>query len=366
MLKKKLYIIQQYLSWNGHHMHYFLNLVSNKYDYLYCATEKIDIPNSVFLPAKYKVSRNEDFLNFIRGRFFDSFQTYKKLFQDNPDLAHLIEFEPFSFLYFLVTKSAKIPHLIITIHAVKRITFASPLKNTIAIFQRKIYRYTLRRAAQLGSDFVTHYQHHRKQLLDIIGDEFAHRVKVINYPCPAPKSQALSIKKQIGNRMLIYGQIREDKGIYEFLTQKGTEGIHITIAGRILDQRILSVNRPGLTIINKFIEEFELQSLLADHDFMLLPYTEKYSGGAGTLKDSLSYGLPVIVSDLPIFREVIQEAGVGFIYKNISEISELCQVRMEQYQRLVSNCTAYATKFDWNYMRREYFNLYEESLNSVH
>lgn len=360
MSNKKIYIVEQYVSWNGHYKKYFENLISRNYNYLYCGKTQYRYPNAIFLKASYKTEKNHSFFNFVRGRFLDSFKAYYKLIQLKVDCAHLIEFEPFSFFLILLFRSAEIPRLIVTVHSVQRMTFDSILKDSISLVQRKIYRYTLRRLAKNNSVFVTHYCHHKSQLLSVIGERYEHSIRTINYPCPTIKAIDNTQKRLLNGKLLIHGQIREDKGVYEFLTSEGAENLNITIAGRILDTRILSIQRPGLVIINKFIEEEHLENLLGTHDFMLLPYSKKYSGGAGTLKDSLSYGLPVIVSDIPIFREVIQEGQVGFVYKNILDIEKLCLVNRADYNVLVDNCIAYATKFSWNHMREEYFKIYEE------
>lgn len=365
MDKSKLFIVEQYFSWKGHYKQYFENLLSEKYSYIYCAKIKENYPNSIFLSASYKEGETKSFLNFIKGRLFDSFTTYSHLISQKPVAAHLIEFEPFSFLYLLLFKRKEIPHLIITVHSIDRMNYNNKIKDLISWVQRKVYQYSLRQASSLGATFVTHYKHHKRQLNLLLGENYNSPIVIINYPCPERFNNHLQ-KKSINKRFLIYGQIREDKGIFEFLSNPETQALNITIAGKIHDERILKFNYPNLKIINKFISEEELPELIDTHSFMLLPYHENYTGGAGTLKDSLSYGLPVIASDIPIFQEIIQGEQVGFIFKSVHDINAFADgINEKDYFALQKKCSDYAQKYNWEYMRNEYFNLYENILGQV-
>ncbi len=367
MNSKKLLVVEQYVSWPGHYRKYFCNLISEKYHYLYSAEDKLSIPNSTFLQAKYATTQNHSFINFIKGRFFDSKNAYSEMLEKHADVIHLVEFEPLSFFFLLLFKSKNLPKLIITVHSIERLQYASAIKNGISALQRILYRYTLRKCARLGATFVNHYQHHKNQLTEVLGDNYSGDIRVINYPCPRARARPAKIK-DVSGKLLIYGSIRDDKGIYEFLSSPGAEKLNITIAGTIFDKRILSLVYPNLKILNKYFneEEQELKDLISSHDFMLLPYLKTYSGGSGTFKDSISFGLPIIASDIPTFREVINEGGVGFIYENIDDILNYATNTTEaKYSLLCSNCYNYASKYNWDYMKSEYFKIYDQCLDQV-
>jgi glycosyltransferase involved in cell wall biosynthesis len=361
----KLTIVQQYLSWRGHYRQYFENLLSNDYEYIYCAPSIERYPNSTFLRSIYLQNKPHSFLNFIRGRFFDSFNAYRTLVKKNSEFAHLIEFEPISFFFATLVQPKNDIKWIVTIHSVDQMRYGNVVKDVIAWLQRKMYYYSLRKLAHAGAHFVTHYYEHQRALLKIIGEQYRDSTNVINYPCPdvsVPYS-----KKGLDKvpNLLIYGQIREDKGIFEFLSQAQTKDLRITLAGHIIDKRILSIKRPNLLIINRFIEEYELHEIILSHDFMLLPYALSYSGGAGTLKDSLSFGLPVLASDLPIFNEIVNEGELGYVYKSVENLLEyLTNITHEQRNLLSHNAYVYAKKYSWQYMRNEYLTLYHDIMSA--
>jgi len=364
MNPKKLFIVEQYLSWNGHYKRYLDCLVSDKYHYIYSSLKPLDYPNAIFLPATEENNKG-NFIDFVKGRFINSYKAYKKLVEQNADAAHILEFEPFSFLYLLLFKRKQIPALIITVHSIERMRYANRVKDLVSTLQRKVYAYTLNQAAEMGAMFVTHYEHHKDQLLSQIGNKYSTSVFMIPYPCPKLKTGRIIKRDSSGKKLLIYGQIREDKGIYEFLSTPGTEKLSITIAGPVVDERIFKFKNHNITFLNKYFneDEPELMELVNSHSFMLLPYLKSYTGGSGTFKDSIAFGLPIIASAIPTFKEVINQGQVGFIFDKVTDIVRFCETTDdEQYASIASNCFKYAQQYNWDYMRQQYFTLYEQRL----
>ena len=314
----------------------------------------------MFLEAEFEDKNVRTFIEFIKGRFLNSLKAYSKLIDQKPAVAHLLEFEPFTFLYLLLFKKSQIPLLIITVHSIERMRFTNKAKDAVSYIQRLIYKYTLSQAGSMDAIFVTHYEHHKNQLVTLIGRKYENSIHVISYPCPEVSLINFKNKVNHSGKFLIYGQIREDKGIFEFLSNPETKDLSITIAGKIHDKRILNFNYPNLKIIDKFISDDELTELVNSHNFMLLPYVKTYTGGAGTLKDSIAHGLPVIASEIPIFEEVIKTENLGFVFKSVKEIKTFTNnMDNTRYELLISNCLEYAKKNSWENMRVQYFNLYK-------
>ena len=363
MINKKLIIVQQFLSWKGHYKQYFENLISADYDYLYCATTSEEYPNATWLKSDFDVNGPLTFSQKIKGRFIDSFKAYRAVGRKNYELIHFIEFEPLTYLLLsgLFTKNQ---NLLLTIHSADKLLYQNWWHSTLSSLQRKLLNQAIKIVVKRGGHIVNHYKCHRDNILDVIGYQYKNRVFVINYPAPQPKSFNIKTPKDLSNpKFLIYGQIREDKGIYEFLKSSGTEKLQITIAGKILDKRIHSVSYPHLTILDRFLSDEEVDQLVAEHDFMLLPYPSGYTNGAGTFKDSLSMGLPVVTSNIPIFKEIIDEHQVGLIFESVSDIKNIIgELNNEKYMSLSANCYEYALKYNWAYMKNSYFEIYEKLL----
>ncbi|WP_254411884.1 glycosyltransferase [Dyadobacter diqingensis] len=360
---KNLVIVQQYLSWKGHYRQYFENLHNSKYYCVYASNKKEDYGNSKWIRSDFDAEKQLTIKTKIKGRFWDSFNVFKYLSGKDFGIIHFIEFEPLTYLLFANKLNAR---LLITIHSSDQLHFSNWLHNRFSGYQRRLLEMALRKAVSKDATIVTHYECHKESILKIIGDDKRERVKVINYPAPKPESNKVKVFSGDKRKYLIYGQVRDDKGIYEFLQNDSTKNLIITIAGKIVDRRILEfASRNNLTIIDKFLSEEEISELVANHDFMLLPYPLAYTNGAGTFKDSLSKAMPVVCSNIAIFREIIDVYKVGVIFENPDDIEKIvADISENDYLTFSKNCLTYATEFDWEYMRNAYFSVYDK-LQSV-
>lgn len=367
-MRRKVFVVEPYLFWKGHFRVYFENLLTDMEDYIfiYCNDKKEDYPNSIYIKA-YTKECEECFTCKILCRLINSFKIIFKLNKiiKNGDVVHFIEYEPLSFLFFHVLTAGKKKHVILTIHSIDRVMYSNILKDLISAIQRFLFRIGLRMGKHYGYLFVVHYDHHKNQLQDLVDEDVD--IRVVEYPCP---DISLTLQEKIfsgRNKLLIFGQIREDKGFYEFLSNSEIKNLQITIAGKIYDKRLKSLfSNRNYTFIDKFLSEKEIRELFKVHDFCLLPYQKNYTGGAGPLKDSLAYLTPVIASDIPIFREIVEHNKVGFIYESIDHLLSLLKnlnLTKEEYMKLVRNCYEYAQNINWNYMKEKYYKIYEEVRN---
>jgi glycosyltransferase involved in cell wall biosynthesis len=365
-MQKELVVVQQYLSWKGHYKQYFENLLDSRYNYLYASHTPQNYKNAEWVKSDFNTDQPVTIMSKIKGRFLDSFNVMKQL-KNNYDVIHLIEFEPLTYLL-LSYKFKKGHRLIITMHSSDRLHYNGWLNNQISGMQRWLLDKALRKAVRSGAYIVTHYECHKESIKEIIGNSFAERVSVINYPAPNPENTSTKLAKNLtAPTYLIYGQIREDKGIYEFLVNESTKKMNITIAGKIVDRRIMEFSgRPNLKIIDKFLSEDEITLLVNNHDFMLLPYPLAYTNGAGTFKDSLAKAMPVVCSNIPIFREIVDSHKVGLIFEDIEDIErKVMEISSDNYKEFSQNCLDYANTFNWDYMRSAYFSIYDKVLNSI-
>ncbi|PKN32944.1 MAG: hypothetical protein CVU61_15710 [Deltaproteobacteria bacterium HGW-Deltaproteobacteria-19] len=352
-------IVQPYLFWRGHFRRYFENLLSDRYSYLYCDEQDRRYTNATWLKS-LPIDYDRDILRFLLARLLHSLKTISHLTNRDgagkPQSIHFIEFEPFSFMLFELLTPFRKKKILITLHSIGRMVYRSPAKDLASRLQRWVYVRAIRHAGRRGYRFVVHSRAHGHQLCRTAG---AVRVDVIEYPCSYP---ALENPRPLkGMKLLIFGHMREDKGIHEFLEDQKSNAYSITMAGRIHDPRLRALQKKGLQVIDRFLAEEELKALIDDHDYVLLPYAKHYPGGAGPLKDALSFGKPVICSDIDIFREVVETHGVGFVYRDISEIASFLEkTTPAQYTEMAENCLAYAREHDWHSMRKQYFCIYND------
>ena len=170
--------------------------------------------------------------------------------------------------------------------------------------------------------------------------------KIFIYEYPSRKSNYINKKFLSNKSLLIIGQIRKDKDMEELVERSIKEGFNITIAGKIyynLNYWYNLKKKYKIKLIDKHLTNKSIENLVKKNDFIFLPYGKNYSGSAGPLKDSLSYGQPVICSNLIQFNEIIKKYSVGFIF-NKKSIKKIQNLNLSEYQKLRNNCLRYVKK----------------------
>lgn len=127
--------------------------------------------------------------------------------------------------------------------------------------------------------------------------------------------------------LLFFGQIKKVKGLDILLdaiyrTKQKGYNIRLIIAGKawkddLVDYEnkinILSLKEDVETHFH-YIPDQEVASFYERADLVVLPYTEIYQSGVLLL--TMSYGKPVLTSDLEAFKEIISDGISGFVFKN--------------------------------------------------
>lgn len=172
--------------------------------------------------------------------------------------------------------------------------------------------------------------------------------------------------------LLFFGQIKKVKGLDLLLQamQRLESGFKLTVAGKERDDSIAGYTelindlktKGSIEIINRHISDSERDYLLKNCDAVILPYRHIYQ--SGVLLMAMSYGKTVVASDLPAFKEIINNGSNGFLFQNGSSeslSSSLSQLKSVDLQA-VGNTAKNSVKehFDWNKIA----GLYVEMLNS--
>jgi glycosyltransferase involved in cell wall biosynthesis len=120
---------------------------------------------------------------------------------------------------------------------------------------------------------------------------------------------------------LFFGSIRYNKGL-EFLIQAGdklaerTDKFRILIAGDSEEGKDYSALMEHPEVFDLRIGNVandDVPGLFSEADFLVLPYRDVTQ--SGPLMIAYRYGLPVIASDLPGFREFIVPGETGFLFE---------------------------------------------------
>ncbi|WP_440864632.1 glycosyltransferase [Symbiopectobacterium purcellii] len=345
-------IFQPYYHWLGHFKQYS--------DYL------SDNADNILKPTR--LNKPSVFFDFILLRFFLCAGLFVKLifFVPKNKVKEIIflDVDPVSSLFFLSMFHFNKTKLIFTIHAIQTSCYDSGIKQAIANTQRMIFNFFLRMMSKRkNAFFVVHSDLHKKQLGEIIKENIF-KIYVIEYPAPLPKVADLDdvrIMEKQRIDLLVFGAMRVDKGIFNFLTELCSlkiENIKITFAGKVYDKRIDSIKSKlpeNILIIDNFIEQSMLDGIIADSDYILVPYSLNYKGGAGPLKDATAYGKPVLASNLPLFIEIADKYGFVKIFSNLKQLVPLVNsISSSEYRDLARNSLNFSRGNNWSKIRKSY------------
>jgi len=170
------------------------------------------------------------------------------------------------------------------------------------------------------------------------------------------------------------GTIMDRKGIEYFLEaarlfneKHGAEAAQFLLAGTgSLEKYQPQMERlPNLVVHNRFLEDAEVNDILASSYASVLPYTE------GVMQSSfiaIAYGngCPVIVSDIGSLPEGVEVGKTGFVVerKNAEQIAEaMTKIYTGNSKAFSANCLKfYREKFSWESLGEEF---YRDMANSV-
>ena len=162
--------------------------------------------------------------------------------------------------------------------------------------------------------------------------------------------------------LLFFGIIKSVKGLdvllnaFREIIDKNPKTI-LLIAGRSMDnnfcfyQSIINQERleENVIIHNKFIKNKDVPHYFCASDLVILPYKKIYQ--SGVLMMTLSYGKPVVVSDLPPLIDIIKHKVNGFVFK--SENSVDLSIKVNDILSNMSKCLEVAQN-GVNTIDREY------------
>ena len=164
--------------------------------------------------------------------------------------------------------------------------------------------------------------------------------------------------------LLFFGQIKKVKGLDILLeavniVKKSGSQVELIVAGKawkidlneyenlITDLKIGDIVKTDL----RYIPDEEVSNFYKQADLVVLPYRTIYQSGVLLL--TLSYGKPVLCSDLEPFKEIIIDKENGFLFENenpfdlASKIQEIVQNRINLNKVAASAKIMIRDKYDW-------------------
>jgi glycosyltransferase involved in cell wall biosynthesis len=131
--------------------------------------------------------------------------------------------------------------------------------------------------------------------------------------------------------LVFFGQIKDVKGLDVLLNafalaRQTDDRLHLLIGGRIWKtdfSKYAELIRthglaPHCTLHLRYIPDAEVAYFYRCADLLVLPYRRIYQ--SGVVLEAMSYGSPVLVSDIPGMLEVIDDERTGFVFRSLDVI----------------------------------------------
>lgn len=201
---------------------------------------------------------------------------------------------------------------------------------------------SLAECLDLASQIIVHSQYSRTELVAKFTSKF--EVNTVTIPhghflsLPTRTSRIEAYKKLKLNPnkkyVLFFGMIKPTKGLDVLIKAMKDQNADLIIAGRLRKQsfdefeQLISENnlRDRVHRFVRYISNDERDLFFKVADLIVLPYEKVYQ--SGVLLMAMSYGLPVVVSDLLPFREIVQHKINGLVFKK-GDVGDLSEKIME-------------------------------------
>jgi glycosyltransferase involved in cell wall biosynthesis len=277
----------------------------------------------VYLTNRFYSKYKKGFLKKL-GTFFWVFYFYLKLFSRFFFSKEIIIFQRnfyfIDFIFnFIIRNNNK---LVLIVHDVFPLNF---------VISKKIDTLFLKVSYKTYDRFVVHSEESKRELHEFFGIPLD-RIYVIEHGIMMPHEinpnelKDFILKYQISKYkkvLLFFGVVRKNKGInvlMEAIKEINPNDYQLVIAGKG-DEDItnyindfISKNKLGdnIIFINRFIKEQEIPLLFNIADVSVLPYTFFHSQ-SGVLAQSISYLIPVVVTDVGAMKEIVSKYNIGLI-----------------------------------------------------
>jgi len=170
--------------------------------------------------------------------------------------------------------------------------------------------------------------------------------------------------------LLFFGRIEEYKGLdiliesFEILKRKKLD-IFLTIAGRgkISGTLLYKIQSLNINLKNYWLSNEELCDLLNKADVLIAPY--KQATQSGIVITALTYGIPIIATDVGANREFIEDGKDGFLVKpndpeDLAKKIEIIYNNRNLLKEFNKNLLEKSKFFKWSFITQKLIEVYKE------
>lgn len=321
-------------------------------------------------------SAGKRFLRCIEG-FINYFIIWIYVLIKRPDIIHFqwLPFLEFSNIEYFLISSLRITSnnskLFLTVHNL--------YPHDSSDIEKVRYKKRFMSISKLFDGYMVHLQSVKERLCsDFVIDE--EKVFVTYHGIFEGNKKINILRKNSSDdvvRIIMYGIQTEYKGAdilmdaLELLPKEYLEKTKTLIVGRT-EEKLFSryenkTSKLNVTWINRFVSEDELYSSIAESDLILLPY--RAITQSGVLLLALSYGIPILTSDLPSFKETLSDYTDDCFFEsnNPHALADIlkrfidCEIDRDGLCNIIKNLNR---KYSWSETANSTINAYKSRMKN--
>lgn len=198
-----------------------------------------------------------------------------------------------------------------------------PRKNTIlSAHNYQVHSHSRYDVTKFFYKRYRHFHFHSKLQMDLFLKDYpkgkAFYTQMLPKDFGSPNG-LFSLDKQKKKVLLAFGLIRKYKRLdllIEAVNKLNSDDVLVLIAGYSGDfsgYEAMIKDKSKFRCEIRFIDNAEIADMFTISDFLVLPYDDATQSGPSLI--ALNYGLPIIASDLPAFKELIEEGANGYLFR---------------------------------------------------
>jgi glycosyltransferase involved in cell wall biosynthesis len=129
-----------------------------------------------------------------------------------------------------------------------------------------------------------------------------------------------------------------------------------------IEQQCLEMAIADQVTFAGYVPDEKLATLYQQADALVQPSLSEGFGLTGL--EALATGLPAIVSDIPIFREIYQDSAIYFIPSDPVSVYEALQQAVEQRTDLIHRAAGLLKRYSWQTMTEQVLHIYSQALTT--
>jgi glycosyltransferase involved in cell wall biosynthesis len=263
---------------------------------------------------------------------------------------HVLHFQERPFLPALhLARARRVARVVATVHNVRPHAYAVRAAGPLIDASMRLAW------AQCATLFV-HSPGLRTELLRELGPRTPPIVPIPHGVWTVPASAAPVAGRD--GHLLLFGELRRNKGVHLMLDAlRHIPGRRLVIAGACLDRalaeevrRRVELERLPVELHDRFIPDAEVPALFRGAALVMLPYTD-FHADSGVLHLAVSYGIPVVVTDVGALGEHVRRDRIGAVAGAIGAAELAAATRSalepEAYQAARERCAQLARQRSW-------------------